>query len=1134
MTRGSASERQVQASQPTASTWLSANAGSGKTRVLTDRVARLLLAGVQPQHVLCLTYTKAAASEMQNRLFRRLGEWAMMRDTDLRAALVTLGDSDAHDAAALARARRLFARAIETPGGLRIQTIHSFCAALLRRFPLEAGVSPQFTELDDRAARLMRAEIVEEMADTLAPEIMVEIARIYTGDDFTRLVEQVVGGRAGFNLPKSATEIRAGFKVAADESEARILADVFLGDEAALFDAILPAMLQAGGNDEKAAVKLSGFDFAKADLALLAMLETIFLTGSSAAEPFSAKIGSFPTKPTRGRIADAMAALEDLMLRVEAARWRRIGLQAADRTGVLHRFAAAFLPIYAARKSVRGWLDFDDLIQKAIALLTDPRVAAWVLFRLDGGIDHILVDEAQDTSPDQWRVIELLAAEFTAGEGTRKGGRTLFVVGDKKQSIYSFQGADIAAFDEKQHSFKTRFDSAGQQMQNLQLEYSFRSSPAILQLVDRTFADHFPDAMGDNILHLAFKDHMPGRVDLWPLIEPVKTAANEDWQDPVDLISETHHSAQLALKIATEIKSMIDSGTQIPTDTGDRLVHAGDFLILVQRRSALFSEVIRCCKQLGLPIAGADRLKLGAELAVKDLAALLSFLATPEDNLSLAALLRSPLCGWTEAELYDLAHGRKGFLWETLRARADDHPRTLAMLHDLRDQSDFLRPYDLIERALIRHEGRRRLLARLGPEAEDGIDEFLLQALAYERLDAPSLTGFLIWLETDDVEVKRQMDSEGKRIRVMTVHGAKGLEAPIVILPDTADRTPQDRDEIYLLPEGLPAWKTARDSSPAIIAQTRATREKRRQDESLRLLYVALTRARCWLIVAGAGEAKLDRGSKGKTTTKPRSEWAWYRLVEAAMKDLGALSLDQGRIRYSFGVWPTAAGQAAASAGDTLGILPNWAQSPAPLVQRADKLLSPSDLGGEKALFGDSDAKSADALARGTALHLLLERLPEVDSLQWGGLSEKLIPNQESQADIFSEATAILTAPHLAGLFAKDALTEVPITADLAVGRVLGSIDRLIIESDKITAIDYKSNRLVPASADQVPEGLLRQMGAYHAALSQIYPTREIEIAILWTKTGVLMPLDPDILRAALERSTIDGALGLDAIKFRP
>lgn len=1112
MNRNDASERQVQASTPTATTWLSANAGSGKTRVLTDRVARLLLAGVQPQHILCLTYTKAAATEMQNRLFRRLGEWAMKPDADLHAALADLGDEGRHAPGALAKARQLFARAIETPGGLRIQTIHSFCATLLRRFPLEAGVSPQFTELDDRASRLLRAGIVEEMAETVAPDVMAEVARAYSGEDFTALMEQVAGKRAGFATPLTDAQARDLFGVPQGESVAAILADVFLGYEAALMAKILPALAAGSKNDAKAAALLGGLTLDPPDLSALVTLEDILLTGSGAKSPFSAKIGTIPTKATQAAISADLPQLDALMLRVEAARPRRMALQAAQKTAVLHRFAAAFLPLYAQRKADRGWLDFDDLITRAKGLLTDPSVAAWVLFRLDGGIDHILVDEAQDTSPDQWRVIELLAAEFTAGEGTRSGGRTLFVVGDKKQSIYSFQGADVAAFDEKHEGFRRKFEEADQQFQTLALEYSFRSSPAILRLVDETFGDRFPQALGGQVLHHAFKHEMPGRVDLWPLIEPTKTDADENWEDPVDLIAETHHSARLAEKIALEIKAMIDARVQIPVDAkesarGCRPVHAGDFLILVQRRSALFSEIIRACKKANLAIAGADRLKLGAELAVKDLAALLAFLATPEDDLSLAALLRSPLCGWTEAELYDLAHGRKGYLWEALRNR-DDHAETRAMLTDLRDQADFLRPFDLIERALTRHDGRRRLLARLGPEAEDGIDELLSQALAYERNDIPSLTGFQIWLETDNIEVKRQMDSEGHRIRVMTVHGAKGLEAPIVILPETADRSPPDRDEIYMLPGEVPVWKTGADDSPETIVQVRAGRRARTEQESLRLLYVALTRARAWLIVAGAGVAK--------------SDGAWYRLVSQGMQAMGAQAFAGGALRYQVGDWPAPAVETALTL-PKLPDLPDWAMIAAADPARLPGLISPSDLGGAKVLPGEVDGSTEDeAKARGTALHLLLEHLPQADPADWSDLAAAMLPDLMQRDDLLREAAAVLTAPHLAHLFGPHTLAEVPITADLQGGRLYGSIDRLVLTDSTVLAVDYKSNHLIPGNAARTPEGLLRQLGAYAHALRQIYPTRRIQTAILWTRTAQLMPVDPDIVSAALARTTID------------
>lgn len=1088
---------------PSASTWLSANAGSGKTRVLTDRVARLLLGGVEPQHILCLTYTKAAATEMQNRLFERLGGWAMMPDADLRKALAELGEGVALEDEVLGKARRLFARAIETPGGLRIQTIHSFCATLLRRFPLEAGVSPQFTELDDRAARLLRDEIVEELAESLAPDVMAEVARAWTGEDFGSLVQQIVGQRGKFADTLTEAEARGLFGLRPGDSVATLLAGVFLGDESTWMPRVIDALQAKGGNDGKAAAKLRNLSFDPPTLAGLGLLEDVFLNGAKAQEPFSAKIGSFPTQATRGVLADVMDKLEALMLRVEAARPVRCALAAMARTLTLHRFARAFLPLYDERKAARGWLDFDDLIERARRVLTDPGVAAWVLFRLDGGIDHILVDEAQDTSPDQWRVIESLAAEFTAGSSARDVERTLFVVGDKKQSIYSFQGADVAAFDAKLSVFEARFKAVGRPFQKLELEHSFRSSWAILRLVDATFGTQYPAALGGGVQHIAYWADMPGRVDLWPLVPKSAGAPDDDWQSPVDLITEEHHSARLAGQIADEIAAMIAAGTCIPTKDGPRPVHAGDFLILVQRRSDLFAEVIRACKARGLPIAGADRLRLGAELAVKDIAALLAFLATPEDDLSLAAVLRSPLCGWTEAELYDLAQARTGYLWQALRGRAAEFAPTHDMLSDLLGQADFLRPFDLIERALTRHDGRRRLLARLGAEAEDGIDELLSQALGYERIEVPSLTGFLVWLSTEEVEVKRQMDSEGRRIRVMTVHGAKGLEAPIVILPDTCDVKPRDRDEVMEV-GGRPVWKTPADESPAGIAAARANRRAREAEERLRLLYVALTRARCWLIVCGAGEAKEDQ--------------SWYRLVEAGMQAVGSAPLPGGRLRHGFGDWPEARLAAAESA--TLPALPGWAMRAAAVPDRAARVLSPSDLGGAKAIAGDG-LDEETAKARGTALHLLLEHLPGAARGDWPALAAALVPDAALRAELLAEAQAVLTAPGLAQVFDGPALTEVAITADLGGQRMLGTIDRLLLRGDRVLAIDYKSNRVIPATPAEVPEGILRQMGAYAEALAQVYPGRRIETAILWTRTADLMILPQDMVGEARLRATI-------------
>jgi len=1114
--RDEATERQVQAARPDASTWLAANAGSGKTRVLTDRVARLLLDGVEPQHILCLTYTKAAASEMQNRLFKRLGAWAMLPDDKLAAELDELGSECTTDPDHLARARTLFARALETPGGLKIQTIHSFCATLLRRFPLEARVSPQFNEMEDRAATLLRAEIVEDFADGPEADIIDAVARHITDTDFSKLTSAIIRNRSAFAAPLSRDDLLGVFGLRSGFNKDQLLQSVFLGDEADLLHQLRAILATGGKMDQKAALALSAIQ--TTGLSDLPRLEGVFLTGSGSKEPFSAKLGSFPSKALREGNADLMGDVEPFMLRVEAARQQRLALAAVDKSVTLHAFATVFLPEYEHRKQLRGWLDFDDLILKARHLLNDPAVAAWVLYRLDGGIDHILVDEAQDTSPVQWEVIEKLAQEFTSGLGARGDiERTIFVVGDKKQSIYSFQGADPGAFDRMQAEFAARLRDFGSDLQDLTLEFSFRSSEIILRLVDLVFDGRVEAGFGSDGKHRAFKSDLPGRVDLWPVVEKVDDSDDRVWTDPVDRPSAQHHNVILAKKIASEIKRMVVEQETIPVDDGScRPVRAGDFLILVQRRSDLFAEIIRACKTEELPIAGADRLKVGAELAVKDLAALLSFLATPEDSLSLAVVLKSPLLGWNEQALFDLAHRREApHLWQALRGRVGEFPETLSFLNDLRDQTDFLRPYDLIERILTRHDGRRKLLGRLGQEAEDGINALLSQALAYERSEVPSLTGFLVWMETDDLEIKRQMGSAGDMVRVMTVHGAKGLESPIILLPDTGPRRSPQPDEI-MMADGVPLWRTNADQMPEALTKARDAAREKQMNERLRLLYVALTRAEKWLIVAAAGD--LDKGGN-----------SWYQMVEAIMGSENAEQLSVGGQviqRLQHGDWQAPVLMDAPEIGPFCTPLPDLFNRFVQVPDAVSATLSPSDLGGAKSLPGDQGLDEDAAKLRGTRLHLLLEHLPGISQADWPTAAKNILvdtPDLE-RSDLLSEAVSVLGNPALADIFAPDALAEVPVTANLGQNRMHGVIDRLLVTPDKVLAVDFKTNMTVPQDVNDCPEGVLRQMGAYAQALAQIYPDRKVETAILWTRNAQLMPLPHDFVTDALGRAErLDG-----------
>ncbi|WP_273486576.1 double-strand break repair helicase AddA [Lentibacter algarum] len=1110
---------QIDAARPDASTWLSANAGSGKTRVLTDRVARLLLEDVDPQNILCLTYTKAAASEMQNRLLKRLGTWAMKSNTELEQELAELGAAVGADPSYYKNARRLFAKAIETPGGLRIQTIHSFCASLLRRFPLEAGVTPQFTELDDRSSAQLREQVADDLATSSEGKLLLDMISHLGGNEFEKFTASIVSNKAKFAQELTRADVCKTFNIPADLTQDKLLSEVFLGGEVELIAQILPFLAASEKvSDNRAHDKLATVK--GPSLGALLTFESAFLT-SSGKNPFSAKLTSYATNDTRELYSHLAPQIEALILRVEAARPRRVALAAAQSTLALHAFARAFLARYDATKQSRGWLDFDDLILKTKALLTNPQVAEWVLYRLDGGIDHILVDEAQDTSPEQWAVIEELAREITSGQGAQaEKPRTIFVVGDKKQSIYSFQGADAAEFGRMQNLFQDKLSLHEKPLHNRNLAYSFRSASAILNTVDAVFEEQDGAGFEADARHIAFHETMPGRVDIWPIVEKNDKAEDPLWFDPLDILTPDDPVSVLAAKIASSIKQMIDSKALIPTKHTDgtwqaRPIHEGDVLILLQRRSDLFHETIRACKLVGLEVAGADRLRIGEQIAVKDITALLKFLATQEDDLSLAAVLRSPLFGWSEQELFTLAANRKGYLWEALRSETVTHSATLEILNDLRRVTDFLRPYDLIERILTRHKGRQNILARLGYEAEDALDAFLTQALNYERASVPSLTGFLSWIESDDPEIKRQTEAAGKRIRVMTVHGSKGLEAPIVIMPDTADRKNEFRGQIVGV-EGTALYKQSKDDSPAVLQDAVDQQIAAQQAERERLLYVSMTRAEKWLIIAAAGEAKSGGNS-------------WYESVSNAVQKLPFEPVSHdGQIiqRLESGDWT-------ALIDHSQSDLPQDAQIPlepqftksAPDGPSRPQTCSASKLPGAKALAGSDGLDETSAMRFGTKVHLLLEHLPSVSPAERAMLAQGLLSDfdeKEENAAVCAEVETVLSNKDLAPLFAEDALSEVALSAPSATlgKRLHGIIDKLILSEDRVLAVDFKTNATVPEAPQDTPLGILRQMGAYSEALALIYPNRKIETAILWTKTASLMTLPQDIVMKAYQDTT--------------
>ena len=874
-----AGREQRRATMPGQSAWVVANAGTGKTKVLTDRVTRLLLAGVRPERILCLTFTKAAAAEMRNRLAGQLGRWAMADDATLDKDIEKLIDQ-APPSEQRPLARRLFARVLDAPGGINILTIHAFCQALLKRFPLEAGVTPGFDVLDEAdAATLLRHaqdEQVEELArDDASPELrdaLAAVANRISITEYAELMGKLLSERAWL-LERIGTP--AGLKRVRRLLSKKLGCDKPLASAPAenALRAAVRALAASGKQDAARAVAIAAWLDARADKSAVA---------DDYRKAFFTEKGDVRKTLATKAAVTAMPGIVDV-LRAEAEQARRgaeprSGQALVELTLSLLQLGLDITERYAAAKRRRSTLDYDDLIVATRRLLQTAESASWVLYKLDGGIDHVLVDEAQDTNPDQWDVIRSLTEEFFAGESSVDRDRTIFVVGDTKQSIFGFQRADPAKLAEMRESFQEKILFARKGFEPVELTVSFRSTPAVLDAVDWVFSQ--PEAAkgliedGGEVIHLASRKDSPGRVELWPLVmgEDAEADTSDVTATRDSLKSSMDPHQRLAKVIALHAKSLIDGGERRAKD--GKPLHPGHFMVLVRRRNEFVGALVQQLKRAGIDVAGVDRLNLGEELAIQDLLAMARFVLLPQDDLNLACLLKSPLIGLDEEQLFTLAWKRKGHLWRSLRDHAGEPAFTAAyaLLSDWLKRADYTTPFDFFAQALGPEHGRK-LLERLGREASDPIDELLARALQYQRAEAGSLQGFLRWFESGGGEIKRDLDANRRpEVRILTVHASKGLQAPIVYLPDTT-RVPRDGERILSEAKGetrlwLPRAGDANEAARAWRSEVR----RRSLDEQNRLLYVAMTRAEDRLYIGGYVNAR--RQDTG----------CWYDRIAAGLK----------------------------------------------------------------------------------------------------------------------------------------------------------------------------------------------------------------------------------------------------------
>ena len=1105
-------ERQRQASDPAASAWVSANAGSGKTHVLTQRVLRLLLAGAAPSGLLCLTFTKTAAANMAARVFETLASWTGLDDAGLSEAIAELG-APKPSAQGLAFARRLFARAIETPGGLKIQTIHAFCERLLHVFPFEANVPASFSVADDREAAALIAEararaFAKELA---APERAAEVERVARdagAEGFDELLAKTLARRADFDA---------------------------IGD-AGSYAAALRRALDLGVNETSAATKTQMLALAPQwpawtdeldggsakDREIAASLRRAIAT-TDVEERLSAYLDAFFTKSGKPRggekqrlVTDALAKrLPSLPLRLAAEQERLIGLrerlrsaEAFERSVALYRVAEATIKRYAALKGARGLLDYDDLIARTRALL-ERADAAWVLYKLDASLEHLLIDEAQDTSPAQWAILAKLSEEFLSGEGVRGAPRTLFAVGDEKQSIFSFQGAAPHMFSAMRRRLARRHEEAKLDFASVPLSVSFRSAPNVLKGVDAVFAAEraWRGLTGDDApppSHQALRGDLPGLIEVWPPIGATKTPEREDWRMPVDETSGAEPAVIAARRIAVTVKAWLapnaDERVFDVTEGKPRRILPGDIMVLVRARGAFFEAMIRALKENDIATAGADRLLLRDSLAAMDLAAAGRAALLPEDDLTVATVLKSPLIGLGDDDLLALAPRRAGSLFDALAASSE--PRFVAARERLKTWRRRARertPFAFYAALLGADGGRRALLERLGPEASDAIDEVMALALAHEREQAPSLAAFLAELEADDAPVKRDMEARSEGVRVMTVHAAKGLEAPIVFLADACsvgyarhtERLLDLGDREAGSPLFVWAARKAEDSAP--LADARARMLAAAAGEHRRLLYVAMTRAAQRLIVVG------HHGVNGP------AEDNWHELVSAGLGELllsAPAPWDASETIARFGTPPRDDASAVPAAPPAPVVEPDWLRRPA-TPEALLTTLSPSRAAAPQRR---ADESGRDRRQVGVLAHALLQRLPDVAPPRRRAAAESFLSAQSGaiggaeQARLVDAALAVLALPALAPLFATGSRAEVAIAgaAPRKGGTALpfvGRIDRLAVAADAVYLADYKTGARPPGAN---PPAYVAQLALYRAALAALYPDKTIRAFLIW------------------------------------
>lgn len=1146
-------EAQATATHPKTNVWVSANAGSGKTHVLSERVIRLLLNGTSPARILCLTYTKAAAAVMQSRIFRTLSSWNELDDEQLQKILLQLENKPVN-AQKLAYARQLFARALETPGGLKIQTIHAFCESLLHQFMLEANIAGHFEMIDDiRRKKLLQEARCQLLEYNDAQSALKQLLKVISEHNLNQLLYEAIEKQHELSIFLSSLhsengeqQLRALFNLAPDDTSQRLLEKIQQTAHLPLY-AFKHCQIYGKTNLKEMINKFALLENTTDETKIIKIISDIYFKNTGEPRTFtrlSCKKSDDIWPFIQPIIEEKQSQLSVLFKKYQCLKIMTLNMAA-------FQLCALYLKIYANLKKTNGLFDFDDLIERTLHLLQRKGASQWVHYKLDRGLDHILLDEAQDTNPKQWQIIQLLAQEFFTGHGQRTNTRTLFAVGDEKQSIYSFQGAAPENFAANGRIIQKKAKQAKQKFEKVQLHYSFRSTPDVLKSVDLVFEtpENYKGLSAENTktVHEAIRVQSPGEVILWDAISKETNELPDDWHVAVDH-SDTP-AVLLAEKIAETIADWLHKGEML-TSKG-RFLRASDIMILVRKRDQFALALSRALKQRDIPVSGADRLQLINHISIRDLMALACFILQPQDDLSLACVLKSPLFALTEEELYQLAAYRTDSLWKNLCKHASSYESfkyAFEKLSYYRTLVDKIPVFEFYSHILNNDKGRQKILARLGSEANDVLDAFMDYTLSIQKTGLPGLQAFLETLSVSKPEIKREFDQNHEEVRIMTVHAAKGLEAAVVFLvdPGSAIWHHPHAPHLFKVPlcntqssdqQGF-IWRpnTQFNTPPSEKALFRL--KERAEKEYKRLLYVGMTRAEDRLFICGYSGKKIFSDT-------------WLQLVKKALKPhmvpIKGPAEDIAAWRYCITPSSSAPIDQEVSCAECpkLPPLPDFFSHKVPAEPVLPKPLNPSvaslsieadsEISSQtkylsiSPVLGETNTKRAFFIEYGNIVHRLLQYLPNCPLQKRRDYARRYLDTKASHWDEDQKENAlrhvwqILDHSYLNPLFSENSRAEVSLTGVVKIRgkeqKVSGQIDRLYITQDSVIFADFKTGT-PPEDQDAIAPHYLLQMALYRKLLQTIYPDKDIQAIIAYSKEIKVFKLLPEKLDAILEEIT--------------